>query len=90
MPPSASRGGNLPAASVIPAGTSADDPDVFRLGSLLALGDVELDLLPFLQAASQDKEFCVLEGRHIGMLAGAEARQGLWLKVHRWLEARSQ
>jgi len=40
--------------------------------------------------SSQDKEFCVLEGGHIGMLAGAEARQGLWLKVHRWLEARSQ
>src|SRR6516164_904066 len=29
----------------------ADDLDVFRLGSLLALRDVELDLLPFLQAA---------------------------------------
>jgi polyhydroxyalkanoate synthase subunit PhaC len=39
---------------------------------------------------SQDKEFCVLEGGHIGMMAGAEARQGLWLKVHRWLEARSR
>jgi len=38
-------------------------------------------------ADSQDKEFCVLEGGHIGMLTGAEARQGLWLKVHRWLEA---
>src|SRR5205814_8812138 len=35
----------------VPAGGSAGDPDVFRLGSLLALGDVELDLLPFLQAA---------------------------------------
>src|ERR1700724_4695136 len=32
-------------------GASAGDPDVFRLGSLLALGDVELDLLPFVQAA---------------------------------------
>jgi len=41
-------------------------------------------------AGSQDKEFCVLEGGHIGMMAGAEARQGLWLKVHRWLQARSQ
>src|SRR5215471_11756091 len=30
---------------------SADGHNVFRLGSLLALGDVELDLLPFLQAA---------------------------------------
>src|SRR5215831_11084580 len=30
---------------------SAGDFDVFRLGSLLALGDVELDLLPFLEAA---------------------------------------
>jgi polyhydroxyalkanoate synthase subunit PhaC len=39
---------------------------------------------------SQDKEFCVLESGHIGMMAGAEARQGLWLKVHRWLETRSQ
>ena len=33
------------------ADASGNDPDVFRLGSLLALGDVELDLLPFLQAA---------------------------------------
>ena len=40
--------------------------------------------------SSQDKEFRVLEGGHIGMLAGAGAGQGLWLKVHRWLEARSQ
>src|SRR5205814_6139670 len=38
-------------AGVVAAGASAGDPDVFRLGSLLALGDVELDLLPFLQAA---------------------------------------
>src|SRR5215510_4567844 len=29
----------------------AGDSDVFRLGSLLALGDVEFDLLPFLEAA---------------------------------------
>ena len=35
-------------AGVVPADASADDPDVFRLGSLLALRDVELDLLPFL------------------------------------------
>src|SRR5207342_674298 len=33
------------------ADVSGNDPDVFRLGSLLALGDVELDLLSFLQAA---------------------------------------
>src|SRR6185437_8452394 len=32
-------------------GRSADDLDVFRLGPLLALGNVELDLLPFLQIA---------------------------------------
>src|SRR5579859_607013 len=38
-------------AGVVPAGASAGDPDVFCLGSLLALSDVELDLLPFLQAA---------------------------------------
>jgi hypothetical protein len=35
-------------AGVVAADASAGDPDVFRLGSLLALGDVELDLLPFL------------------------------------------
>src|SRR5206468_12414221 len=35
----------------VAAGASADDLDVFRLGPLLALGDVELDLLPFLQVA---------------------------------------
>ena len=40
--------------------------------------------------SSQDKEFCVLEGGHLGMMTGAEAKQGLWLKVHRWLEPRSQ
>src|SRR5690348_15116473 len=34
-----------------PVSASAGDPDVFCLGSLLALGDVELDLLPFVQAA---------------------------------------
>ena len=33
------------------AAASADDPDVLRLGPLLALGDVELDLLPFLSTA---------------------------------------
>src|SRR5438034_779261 len=35
----------------VAAGASADDLDVLRLGPLLALGDVELDLLPFLQVA---------------------------------------
>src|SRR5216684_6932445 len=41
-----------PAAGwAVGAGALADDPDVFRLGSFLALGDVELDLLPFFQAA---------------------------------------
>lgn len=39
---------------------------------------------------SQDKEFCVLDGGHISMMAGAEAKQGLWLKVHSWLKPRSQ
>src|SRR5260370_20318590 len=33
------------------AGASADGPDVLGLASLLALGDVELGLLPFLEAA---------------------------------------
>src|SRR3974390_3668081 len=34
------------------AGASGSDPDVCRLGSLLALGDIELGLLSFLQAAA--------------------------------------
>src|SRR5260370_35428289 len=45
-----SRGAICLGAGVVPAGASAGDPDVFRLGPLLALGDAELDLLPFLQA----------------------------------------
>src|SRR6266536_3689696 len=45
------QGQSALASAPSPAGGSAGDPDVFRLGSLLALGDVELDLLPFLQAA---------------------------------------
>src|SRR6266536_521839 len=36
---------------LVPADASADDPDVLRLGSLLALRDAELHLLPFLKAA---------------------------------------
>src|SRR2546423_1253826 len=44
-------GRSAAAAASSPAGGSAGDLDVFRLGPLLALGDVELDLLPFLQAA---------------------------------------
>ena len=43
--------GNLPGVDVVSADVSADDPDVSRLGSLLALRDVELDPLPFLKAA---------------------------------------
>src|SRR5919201_6450037 len=43
--------GNLPWRRRRLCRWSADDPDVLRLGSLLALGDVELDLLPLLQAA---------------------------------------
>src|SRR5512133_161738 len=45
------QGQSALASAPVPAGASAGDPDVFRLGSFLALGDVELDLLPFLQAA---------------------------------------
>src|SRR6266567_2043748 len=51
-PQKSALSGHCPASGeTIPAGVSADDPDVLRLGSLLALRDVELDLLPFLQAA---------------------------------------
>src|SRR6266536_2886675 len=45
------QGQSALASAPSPAGGSAGNRDVFRLGSLLALGDVELDLLPFLQAA---------------------------------------
>jgi len=38
-------------AGGVPARALAGDSDVFCLGALLALGEVELDLLPFLQAA---------------------------------------
>ncbi len=39
--------------------------------------------------SSQDKEFCALDAGHIGILTGADARNGLWLTVRRWLELRS-
>jgi len=65
--------------------------------SLLGIAGTQDDICRVPQAeavmhlvSSQDKEFCVLDGGHIGMMTGAEARQGLWLKVHRWLEPRSQ
>src|SRR4029077_20656394 len=45
-------GGRSAAAPALsPPVGSGGDLDVFRLGALLALGDVELDLLPLLQAA---------------------------------------
>jgi hypothetical protein len=44
-------GGCAASGMALAADASGDDPDVFRLGSLLALGDVELDLLAFLEAA---------------------------------------
>src|SRR6516165_3616238 len=37
--------------TAVTAAASADDLNVLRLGSLLALRDVELDLLPFVEAA---------------------------------------
>jgi hypothetical protein len=43
------------APTPVPAGGSAGDLDVFRLGTFRALGDVELDFLPFLQAAVADR-----------------------------------
>src|SRR5260370_21633609 len=47
-----SRGAICPGAGVVPAGASAGDPDVFRLGPLLALPEVQLDLRPFCQSAA--------------------------------------
>src|SRR6266568_787427 len=46
-----SQGVICPGVESSPADASADDPDVACLGPLLALRDVELDLLPFLEAA---------------------------------------
>src|SRR6266567_1550409 len=51
LQPFALRAAICPGAGVVHADASADDPDVVCLGPLLALRDVELDLLPFLQAA---------------------------------------
>src|SRR5256885_7461978 len=44
---------------------SAGDLDVFRLGPLLALGDVELDLLSFLQAAVAITSDCAEMHEHV-------------------------
>src|SRR5215510_6882908 len=41
----------LNAGAAVAAAALVDDLDVLRLGSLLALRDVELDLLPFVEAA---------------------------------------
>src|SRR6476646_5266494 len=51
QPPSECNSASANASACLYANASADDPDVFRLGSLLALRNVELDLLPFVDAA---------------------------------------
>ncbi len=56
--PRARTGNRAAPGKVTRTDASADDPDVLRLGSLLALPDVELDLLPFLKtpvAATGDR-----------------------------------
>jgi hypothetical protein len=58
-------------ADVVPADVSADDPDVFCLGSLLALGDVELDP----QAAAARTPGTEPGARHAGIGLGELARQ---------------
>ncbi len=39
--------------------------------------------------SSQDKEFCVLDAGHVGLLTSASAKNNLWPKICTWLEARS-
>ncbi|HET8841873.1 MAG TPA: class III poly(R)-hydroxyalkanoic acid synthase subunit PhaC [Ktedonobacteraceae bacterium] len=38
---------------------------------------------------SQDKEFCLLDAGHVGLLTSSEARQKLLPKISSWLETRS-
>jgi polyhydroxyalkanoate synthase len=38
---------------------------------------------------SQDKEFCVLDAGHVGLLTGSDAKKKLWAKIYTWLETRS-
>lgn len=42
------------------------------------------------QVSSRDKEFFLLSGGHVGILAGRDARRNLWPKVEEWLSARSE
>jgi polyhydroxyalkanoate synthase len=39
---------------------------------------------------SQDKEFCVLDAGHVGLLTSANAKKQLWPKISTWLETRSR
>lgn len=39
---------------------------------------------------SQDKEFCVLNAGHVGLLTSADAKKKLWPKISTWLETRSR
>ncbi len=39
---------------------------------------------------SQDKEFCVLDAGHVGLLTSADAKKKLWPKISTWLETRSR
>lgn len=40
--------------------------------------------------SSQDKEFCILDAGHVGLLTSVDAKKNLWTKISNWLEARSQ
>lgn len=40
-------------------------------------------------AASEDKEFFLLDAGHVGLLTGSGAKKGLWPKVSGWLAQRS-
>lgn len=39
--------------------------------------------------SSQDKESCILDAGHVGLVTGADAKQKLWPKIRTWLETRS-
>jgi polyhydroxyalkanoate synthase len=51
----------------------------------LSQAEATMDLV-----GSQDKEFAVFDGGHVGLMAGPVAKNELWPKVKSWLEPRSQ
>lgn len=64
--------------------------------SVLSIAARRDHIVPFAQSraatdlvTSEDKEFLVLDGGHVGLLTGSQARNVLWPTVEKWLEPRS-